>query len=75
MSQLEKGKFFGAVTVGERGQIVIPASLRKSFKIKARDKLIVFAKPNMIGVVPVEEFSQFLNHMTAAFDQIKGKIN
>lgn len=61
MSGLTKGKIYGAVTVGERGQVVIPAEIRKSFKIKAGDRLIVFAKPDMIGLVPAEEFNQFLN--------------
>jgi AbrB family looped-hinge helix DNA binding protein len=36
-----KHEFFGSTTVGERGQIVLPAELRKEFKIKAGDKLIV----------------------------------
>ncbi|MBQ7776549.1 MAG: helix-turn-helix domain-containing protein [Lachnospiraceae bacterium] len=38
-----KGKyFFGAVTVGERGQIVIPQKARKVFDIKAGDQLLIF---------------------------------
>ena len=62
MSAFLKGKIYGAVTVGERGQIVIPAEIRKSFKVNPGDKLIVFAKPGgMIGLVPTEEFNQFLN--------------
>jgi AbrB family looped-hinge helix DNA binding protein len=62
MSGHLKGKIYGAVTVGERGQVVIPAQIRKAFKIKPGDKLIVFAKPGgMIGLVPAEEFNQFLN--------------
>jgi AbrB family looped-hinge helix DNA binding protein len=36
-----KHEFFGSTTVGERGQIVLPVELRKEFKIKAGDKLIV----------------------------------
>ena len=32
---------FGLVTVGERGQIVIPAKARKIFDIKAGDQLLV----------------------------------
>jgi AbrB family looped-hinge helix DNA binding protein len=36
-----KHEFFGSTTVGERGQIVLPANLRKKFKINAGDKLIV----------------------------------
>ena len=37
-----KGKhFFGAVTVGERGQIVIPQEARRIFKISAGDKVLI----------------------------------
>ena len=37
-----KGKYmFGTVTVGERGQIVIPVKARKVFDIKAGDDLLV----------------------------------
>ena len=42
MEVLEGKKFYGSVTVSERGQIVIPAGARKDFKIKTGDKLLVF---------------------------------
>ena len=32
---------FGAVTVGEKGQIVIPAKARKIFNIRPGDSLVV----------------------------------
>ena len=42
--ELKKGKkFYGSVTVSERGQIVIPADARKDFDIKTGDKLLVLA--------------------------------
>ena len=42
--ELKKGKkFYGSVTVSERGQIVIPAKVRKDFDIKTGDKLLVLA--------------------------------
>ena len=42
--ELKKGKkFYGSVTVSERGQIVIPAEARKDFDIKTGDKLLVLA--------------------------------
>ena len=56
--ELTKGKkFYGSVTVSERGQIAIPADARKDFKIKTGDKLLVMgdldkgialAKPNFV---------------------------
>ena len=42
MSELEPGKYiFGMVKVGERGQVVIPASARETFGIKPGDNLMV----------------------------------
>jgi AbrB family looped-hinge helix DNA binding protein len=42
MTEIAKGKFlYGTVTVGERGQIVLPIEARKHFNIKPGDKLLV----------------------------------
>jgi len=72
MSAFLKGKIYGAVTVGERGQIVIPAEIRKAFKVNPGDKLIVFAKPGgMIGLMPAQEFNQFLNEAAEMIAKFK----
>ena len=42
MEAPEGKKFYGSVTVSERGQVVIPADARKDFGIKTGDKLLVF---------------------------------
>jgi AbrB family looped-hinge helix DNA binding protein len=42
--KLEKA-FRGSVTVGERGQVVIPAEVREEMRIVAGDKLLVFCGP------------------------------
>lgn len=36
-------RFYGAVTVSDRGQIVIPAEARRDLGIAVGDKLLVFA--------------------------------
>jgi AbrB family looped-hinge helix DNA binding protein len=43
--------FYGSVTLGERGQIVIPAEARKHHKLAPGDKLLVFRHPHMHGMV------------------------
>lgn len=68
-----RGKVFGSVTVGERGQIVIPAGVRKSFKIKSGDKLIVLAKSQMFSFIPADNFNQFLNEATNLMSKLKNK--
>lgn len=47
MTPPEGKKFYGSVTVSERGQIVIPAEARKDFRIAIGDKLLVFADMKM----------------------------
>ena len=39
--QSETKRFYGAITVSERGQIVIPADARRDFQIQIGDKLLV----------------------------------
>ena len=66
---------YGAVTVGERGQVVIPVEVRKKFGIKTGEKLIVFAKPGgPIGFIPAEQFTHFLDQTTSMFSKIKDRI-
>ena len=52
-----KGKHvFGVVTVGEKGQIVIPAKARKVFDIKAGDQMIVLGDEEQgIAIVKGED--------------------
>jgi AbrB family looped-hinge helix DNA binding protein len=48
-SQKDK-KFYGSVTVSERGQIALPVEARKDFNIRTGDKLLVLADLNK-GIV------------------------
>ena len=48
-SQKDK-KFYGSVTVSERGQIALPVEARKDFDIQTGDKLLVLADLNK-GIV------------------------
>ncbi|MBI4708061.1 MAG: AbrB/MazE/SpoVT family DNA-binding domain-containing protein [Candidatus Omnitrophica bacterium] len=76
MKKFPMPKMYGAVTVGERGQVVIPSEIRKQFEIKTGDKLVVFAKPGgPIGLIPAEQFTQFLEHATEMLTKIKQKIS
>ena len=38
----ENRRFYGSITVSERGQIVIPADARRDFGIEVGDKLLIF---------------------------------
>ena len=41
MAHNKRKKFYGSVTVSERGQVVIPAQARKDFGIETGEKLLV----------------------------------
>jgi AbrB family looped-hinge helix DNA binding protein len=65
--------FYDTVTVGERGQIVIPARARKEFGIKPKDKLIVlrnFGKPGLI-LIHAKQMSSFFEKITRHISQVK----
>ncbi len=47
MTPPEGKKFYGSVTVSERGQMVIPAEARKDFNIGVGDKVLVFGDMKM----------------------------
>lgn len=53
-----KGKhLFGVVTVGEKGQIVIPAKARKLFSIAAGDRLVVLGDESQgIALLKSDDF-------------------
>ena len=53
-----KGKhLFGLVTVGDKGQIVIPARARKLFEIKSGDRLVVLGDETQgIAIVKADSF-------------------
>ena len=58
-----KGKhFFGAVTVGERGQIVIPKKARDVFHIKPGNTVIVVGDDDRgLAVIPESYMNNFFN--------------
>lgn len=69
-------KVFGTVTVGERGQVVIPVKLRKAYGLSAGDKLFVIAgEEGPIGLVPMADFSAFLSRHERLLAQVKKSIH
>ncbi|MCC2864817.1 helix-turn-helix transcriptional regulator [Ihubacter massiliensis] len=58
-----KGKYlFGSVTVGERGQIVIPKKAREIFHIKAGDQLLILGDEERgIAIVAQTDLQKFFD--------------
>jgi AbrB family looped-hinge helix DNA binding protein len=73
---MKEMKFYGSTTVGERGQIVLPAKLRQDFTIKKGDKLLVIgnAKQYRIALVNPEAMSQHLDLMSQQINKMKTTI-
>jgi len=55
-------KLYGSTTVGERGQVVIPAEARRDFHITPTTKLLVFGGPGGEGLIftKAESVTEFL---------------
>ena len=69
--------FYGSVTLGERGQVVIPADARRDCDIHASDKLLVFRHPlhpNMLMLAKVGELQQLLEQMSRSIDQMSKQL-
>lgn len=65
--------FYGAVTVGERGQVVIPADARADLGIKPGDKILILRHPVYNGLVmaKVDAFSEMLEDFTETLEKVK----
>jgi AbrB family looped-hinge helix DNA binding protein len=62
--------FFGSVTVGERGQIVIPAEARAEMGIQPGDKLLVMRHPIFEGLM-IAKFEAIREYYDEFFMQAK----
>lgn len=67
--------FYGSVTVGERGQIVIPADARAELGIQAGDKLIVMRHPVHKGlmVFKFDSMRAFLDELSKGLERMEEK--
>ena len=67
------GAFHGTTLIGERGQLVIPKSLRSSMELKKGDRFFVMDKGGAIVLVPADIMEQFLSEVTNHIKNIKIK--
>ena len=66
-------KFYGAVTVGERGQIAIPAEARRELAIEAGTKLVVLGghEKRILIMLKAEAVTEILAHATALMSEFE----
>jgi len=68
--------FFGTTTIGEKGQVVIPAEIRKKLNIKNGGKFIVFLAPTFFSLRPGQWFLFPLGNLERWFpSSIKNSLN
>ena len=68
--------FFGTATVGERGQLVIPADARSEMNIHPGDKVLIMRHPVHEGlmVFKFEAVREFVDDFQKNLDELKGRI-
>lgn len=68
--------FYGSTTVGERGQVVIPANARKDMGITPSTKLLVMGGPhkNVVILAKAEFVTEMMTKMTDMLAQFKEQV-
>ena len=69
--------FYGSATIGERGQIVIPADARKECDMHAGEKLLVFRHPmhpNMLILARVADMLQLHEQISRSMESLNRKL-
>jgi len=66
-------QFWGSATVGERGQIVIPADARQELDIKSGDKLLIFSGMHggSLNVMKAEQVTEFVSRAMAKLTKME----
>jgi len=64
--------FYGTTTIGEKGQVVIPAQARESMSLKKGEKLLVFGMGSeMLALSKLAHLEKFASHLAQRLDAIR----
>ena len=68
--------FYGSATVGDRGQVVIPAEARQELGIEPGDKILFMHHPIHEGLMifKIEAVKDFLDDFTASVQKLEARI-
>ncbi len=71
-----KDHFYGAATVGERGQIVIPVEARKRYGIETGDKILIMGAPHERGLmlIKIEAMREFMTTILSDLQAMEQEI-
>jgi len=68
--------FYGSATVGDRGQVVIPAEARKKYGIHPGDKILVIAYPGGHGLMlcKIDAMREFFSSLLEDLNRIESLV-
>lgn len=68
--------FYGAATVGERGQVVIPSEARKKYGINPGDKVLVVGHPHGGGLMlcKIDAMREMFSSILADLEAIESRV-
>jgi AbrB family looped-hinge helix DNA binding protein len=70
--KLHANKFLGITTLGEKGQVVVPAEARLRMKLKTGDKLMVMSPhEGALVLMKTSHFEAFARNIMKRLDSIK----
>lgn len=68
--------FYGSATVGERGQVVIPAEARNKFGINPGDKILVLGHPGGNGIMlcKIDAMREFFTTLIEDLNRLEMRV-
>lgn len=67
--------FYGTATVGDRGQVVIPAEARKKFSIAPGDKMLVLSHPSGgIVLCKIDAMKEIFSRIQEDLEKLESRV-
>lgn len=70
-------KLVGTMTLGPKGQVVIPADVRESMGVKPGDKMVALYIPskNAVSYIAESQMQVFIDQMANHVEIMRGQMN
>ena len=77
MDKSQHIKLVGTMTLGPKGQVVIPSDVRESMDVKPGDKLVALYVPHKkaIGFVSESAMQSMIDHMGAHLGDLRSELD
>ncbi len=70
---IKKEEFYGATTIGEKGQVVIPCDARDDMKLASGDKLLAFGIDGFLVLAKLSQLEKFEKHLASKLASFRNK--